>query len=68
MTTEPAMTTRTLDRPTEVRAVRRPRRRLARRAGVYGALIAGGVAMTIPFLWMVAVSLKTRAERRGELA
>ena len=50
----------------EARAARRvaPRaaRKRARKAGVYGSLVAGGVAMMIPFLWMLATSLKTRAE------
>jgi ABC-type glycerol-3-phosphate transport system permease component len=40
----------------------RPARSLARKAGVYVALVAGGVAMMIPFLWMLTTSLKTRAE------
>ena len=38
------------------------RGKAARRAGVYLALVAGGVAMAIPFLWMLSTSLKTRAE------
>jgi multiple sugar transport system permease protein len=37
-------------------------RRWTRQAAVYAALIAGGVAMMIPFLWMLSTSLKTRAE------
>jgi multiple sugar transport system permease protein len=37
-------------------------RKRARRAGVYVALVAGGLAMIIPFLWMLTTSLKTRAE------
>ena len=37
-------------------------RKLARRAGLYLALIAGGLAMMIPFFWMLTTSLKTRAE------
>ena len=44
------------------RPARRPARRLARRAGLYLALVAGGLAMMIPFLWMLTTSLKTRAE------
>jgi multiple sugar transport system permease protein len=47
----------------------RPRRRralrLARRGLLYAVLIAGGLVMMIPFLWMVATSLKTRAEVFG---
>ena len=37
-------------------------RKRARRAGIYIGLIVGGVAMIIPFLWMLTTSLKTRAE------
>ena len=37
-------------------------RKAARRAGVYLGLVAGGVAMMLPFLWMLSTSLKTRAE------
>lgn len=40
----------------------RPVRGLARKAGVYLALVVGGVVMMIPFLWMLTTSLKTRAE------
>jgi multiple sugar transport system permease protein len=42
----------------------RPRQwqKLVRKAALYVALIAGGVAMMIPFLWMLSTSLKTRAE------
>lgn len=40
---------------------RRPRS-LAGRAGLYAGLIAGATVMMVPFLWMVATSLKTRAE------
>ncbi len=41
-----------------------PGRRLrrARRAILIGLLIAGGVLMMAPFLWMITTSLKTRAE------
>jgi ABC-type glycerol-3-phosphate transport system permease component len=50
----------------EPRATRRgaPRaaRKRARQAAVYVALVAGGLAMIIPFLWMLTTSLKTRAE------
>jgi multiple sugar transport system permease protein len=41
---------------------RRTRRRTARRAILIGLLIAGGVLMMVPFLWMITTSLKTRAE------
>jgi len=27
-----------------------------------GLLVAGGILMTVPFLWMITTSLKTRAE------
>jgi multiple sugar transport system permease protein len=42
----------------------RPGRRLrtTRRAILIGLLIAGGVLMMVPFLWMISTSLKTRAE------
>jgi multiple sugar transport system permease protein len=43
---------------------RRTRRRL-RTAGLYAILIAGGLLMMAPFLWMIATSLKTRAEVFG---
>jgi ABC-type glycerol-3-phosphate transport system permease component len=39
----------------------RTARRL-RTAGLYAALIVGGLIMMVPFIWMVATSLKTRAE------
>jgi multiple sugar transport system permease protein len=40
-----------------------PRRpRLVRKVAPYAALVVGGVAMMIPFLWMLSTSLKTRAE------
>ena len=35
---------------------------LAGTLGAYAALLAGGLAMMIPFLWMISTSLKTRAE------
>jgi multiple sugar transport system permease protein len=38
------------------------RLRTARRAILVGLLIAGGLLMTAPFLWMITTSLKTRAE------
>jgi len=44
------------------RATRRSAGRRARKAGLYLALVAGGLAMMIPFLWMLTTSLKTRAE------
>jgi len=42
----------------------RGRRRL-RVAAVYSALVAGGLVMIVPFLWMVVTSLKTRSEVFG---
>jgi ABC-type glycerol-3-phosphate transport system permease component len=42
-------------------AVGRRRRRL-RTLGLYAILIIGGLIMLVPFFWMVATSLKTRAE------
>ena len=40
-----------------------PRRlRTTRRAVLIGLLIAGGLLMMVPFLWMISTSLKTRAE------
>jgi multiple sugar transport system permease protein len=38
------------------------RTRTIRRAVFIGVLIAGGILMMVPFLWMVSTSLKTRAE------
>jgi multiple sugar transport system permease protein len=38
------------------------RARTIRRAVLIGLLIAGGVLMMVPFLWMIVTSLKTRAE------
>jgi ABC-type sugar transport system permease subunit len=38
------------------------RARTVRRALVIGLLIAGGVLMMVPFLWMITTSLKARAE------
>ena len=41
----------------------RPNRwRTVRRAVLIGLLVAGGILMTVPFLWMISTSLKTRAE------
>jgi ABC-type glycerol-3-phosphate transport system permease component len=48
--------------PAAGRPAPRSARKSARKASVYVALIAGGVAMMIPFLWMLTTSLKTRAE------
>ncbi|MGD0020201.1 MAG: carbohydrate ABC transporter permease [Candidatus Limnocylindrales bacterium] len=53
---------RTISAPDVRRPARWPRRKLVRRAGLYVALLAGGLAMMIPFLWMLTTSLKTRAE------
>jgi len=44
---------------------RRSRPRLVVRSLLYAALIAGGILMMIPFFWMIATSLKTRAEVFG---
>jgi ABC-type glycerol-3-phosphate transport system permease component len=44
---------------------RRPRWRTTRRAIFIGLLVAGGVLMMVPFLWMISTSLKTRAEVFG---
>jgi ABC-type glycerol-3-phosphate transport system permease component len=44
------------------RPVSRSARKVARKAGLYAALGTGGLAMMIPFLWMLTTSLKTRAE------
>jgi multiple sugar transport system permease protein len=38
------------------------RSRTIRRAVFVGILIAGGILMMVPFLWMISTSLKTRAE------
>ena len=43
-------------------ATRRSARKLVRKAAMYAALVAGALAMMIPFFWMLATSLKTRAE------
>ena len=44
------------------RSASRTWRKLTRAAAAYMALIAGGLAMMIPFFWMLTTSLKTRAE------
>jgi multiple sugar transport system permease protein len=44
---------------------RRSLRQRARTTAIYAALIAGGLVMAAPFLWMVVTSLKTRAEVFG---
>ena len=36
--------------------------RRLRTLALYGVLIAGGLVMIVPFIWMLATSLKTRAE------
>jgi multiple sugar transport system permease protein len=36
--------------------------RRIRKAALIGLLIAGGILMMVPFLWMISTSLKTRAE------
>jgi multiple sugar transport system permease protein len=60
MTAPPATTTQHV---ATARRVRRARpRRIVRRTGTYAALVAGGIAMAIPFIWMFTTSLKTRAE------
>jgi ABC-type glycerol-3-phosphate transport system permease component len=53
----------TAARSTEIERSRWPARaRRFRRGVLIGLLIAGGIVMMIPFLWMVSTSLKTRAE------
>ncbi len=44
---------------------RRSARHRARTLAIYVLLIAGGIVMAAPFLWMVVTSLKTRAEVFG---
>ena len=56
------MTARALEPRVTRRAGHGVARKRARRAGIYIGLIVGGVAMIIPFLWMLTTSLKTRAE------
>jgi ABC-type glycerol-3-phosphate transport system permease component len=56
------MTARVASAPAGRRDALRTARRLGRRAALYAALVAGGVAMMIPFIWMLTTSLKTRAE------
>ena len=47
----------------EERAIRLGRRiRTVRRGILIGLLVAGGLLMMAPFLWMISTSLKTRAE------
>ncbi len=53
-----------VNRPVQRRAADRLRRR-ARLAAIYALLLAGGLVMTAPFLWMIVTSLKTRAEVFG---
>jgi ABC-type glycerol-3-phosphate transport system permease component len=36
--------------------------RRIRKAALIGLLVAGGILMMVPFLWMISTSLKTRAE------
>jgi ABC-type glycerol-3-phosphate transport system permease component len=36
--------------------------RRIRKAALVGLLVAGGILMMVPFLWMISTSLKTRAE------
>jgi multiple sugar transport system permease protein len=43
-------------------ASRRRLARIGRRVTLYAGLVMGGLAMMIPFLWMVSTSLKTRRE------
>ncbi len=43
-------------------AARTRRLRSLRRGLLIGLLVAGGILMMIPFLWMITTSLKTRAE------
>jgi len=49
----------------DVRARRRTAAHRLRTAAIYAALLAGGVVMIAPFLWMIVTSLKTRAEVFG---
>jgi multiple sugar transport system permease protein len=44
------------------RSASRTWRKLSRKVALYLSLTAGGLAMMIPFLWMLTTSLKTRAE------
>jgi multiple sugar transport system permease protein len=53
---------RVVKSPAARRSPSRTWRKLTRKAAAYLALIAGGLAMMIPFLWMLTTSLKTRAE------
>ena len=56
------MSARVVKSPAARRSASRTWRKLIRAAAAYMALIAGGLAMMIPFLWMLTTSLKTRAE------
>ncbi len=60
------MGAKVMSRPASTASRRWLAGRVARRAvrvtAVYAALIAGAVAMSIPFIWMFTTSLKTRAE------
>jgi ABC-type glycerol-3-phosphate transport system permease component len=47
---------------TQSRAGLARRLRTGRRAVLIGLLILGGVLMMVPFIWMIATSLKTRSE------
>jgi len=56
------VTTRVAQPSVTRRRSQRTPRKVARRAALYAALISGGLAMMIPFIWMLTTSLKTRAE------
>ena len=56
------MSARGVTSPAARRSASRTWRKLTHKAGAYLALIVGGLAMMIPFLWMLTTSLKTRAE------
>ena len=56
------MSARVATAPVPRRSATRTWRKLTRAAAAYLALIAGGLAMMIPFLWMLTTSLKTRSE------
>ena len=56
------MSVRGVTSPAVRRSATRTWRKLTRAAAAYMALIAGGLAMMIPFLWMLTTSLKTRSE------
>jgi multiple sugar transport system permease protein len=44
---------------------RRSARQRIRTTAIYALLVAGGIVMAAPFLWMIVTSLKTRAEVFG---